>query len=50
MEILNGNVELAEITEGMTTDRVFFVKSLSNSHTNDEIIRKLEKQNETIEG
>jgi hypothetical protein len=49
LSILEGNTELAEITEGMTTDRVFFVKSLSNSHTNDEIIRKLVKQNETIE-
>ena len=46
LAILDGNMELAEMTEGMTTDRVFFVKSLANTHTNEEIINKLDKQNE----
>jgi len=50
LEILDGNIELAEMTENMTTDRVFFVKSLANTHTNEEIINKLELQNEITEG
>lgn len=50
LAILDGNIELAEMTEGMTTDRVFFVKSLANTHTNEEILNKLEIQNEITEG
>jgi ATP-dependent 26S proteasome regulatory subunit len=46
LHILDGNIELTEATEDMTTDRVFFVKSLMYTHTNDEIIIKLNKQNE----
>ena len=50
LRILDGNIELAEMTENMTTDRVFFVKSLATSHTNEEIISKLNIQSETTEG
>ena len=42
LEILEGNDELAELTEGMTTDKVFFAKSLSNKYTNQEIIEKIQ--------
>lgn len=42
LEILEGNEELAELTEGMTTDKVFFAKSLSNKYTNQEILEKIQ--------
>lgn len=42
LEILEGNDELAELTEGMTTDKVFFAKSLSNKYTNQEILEKIQ--------
>ena len=48
LEILDGKIELAEMTEGMTTDRVFFVKSLTDKHTNDEIFKILNKELERI--
>jgi hypothetical protein len=41
LEILDGNIELAELTEGMTTDRVFFAKSISDKYENSEIIEKI---------
>ena len=46
LEILDGNIELAEMTEDMTTDRVFFVKSLSETHSVEQIAKKLNKQYE----
>jgi ATP-dependent 26S proteasome regulatory subunit len=50
LDILDGDIELAEMTENMTTDRVFFVKSLTAKHSNDEIFNILNKENEIIEG
>jgi predicted AAA+ superfamily ATPase len=50
LDILDGNIELAEMTEGMTTDRVFFVKSLTDKHSKDEIFKIIHKENEVIEG
>jgi SpoVK/Ycf46/Vps4 family AAA+-type ATPase len=50
LRILDGNIELAEMTENMTTDRVFFVKSLVDNYTNDEIYNKINKEYENIEG
>lgn len=50
LDILDGDIELAEMTENMTTDRVFFVKSLTAKHNNDEIFNILNKENEIIEG
>jgi ATP-dependent 26S proteasome regulatory subunit len=50
LRILDGNIELAEITEDMTTDKVFFVKSLMLTHTTEEIIEILHKECEVIEG
>ena len=47
LRILDGNIELAEITEDMTTDKVFFVKSLMLTHTTEEIIEILHKEYET---
>jgi ATP-dependent 26S proteasome regulatory subunit len=46
LEILDGNIELTEMTEDMTTDRVFFVKSLSETHSVEQIAKKLNKQYE----
>ena len=43
LEILDGNYELAEMTEGMTTDRVFFAKSLSDRYDNEIIIDKIKE-------
>lgn len=43
LEILDGDIELAELTEGMTTDKVFFAKSLINKYKNDEIMLKLKE-------
>ena len=50
LDILDGNIELAEMTENMTTDRVFFVKSLTDKHSKDEIFKIIHKENEVIEG
>ena len=50
LRILDGDIELAEITEDMTTDKVFFVKSLMLTHTTEEIIEILHKECEVIEG
>jgi predicted AAA+ superfamily ATPase len=50
LEILDGNIELAEMTDNMTTDRVFFVKSLTDKHSKDEIFKIIHKENEVIEG
>ena len=50
LRILDGDIELAEITENMTTDKVFFVKSLMLTHTTEEIIEILHKECEVIEG
>lgn len=41
LEILDGDIELAELTEGMTTDKVFFAKSMSGKYTNNEILEKI---------
>ena len=41
LEILDGNYELAEMTEGMTTDRVFFAKSISDRYDNSTILGKI---------
>lgn len=49
LEILDGNIELVEMTEDMTTDRVFFVKSLSETHSVEEIAKKLNKQYEVTQ-
>ena len=47
VEILGG-VELAEITEGMTIDKIFFIKSLMDKYSTEEIIGKY-IQNQTLE-
>jgi hypothetical protein len=41
LEILDGDIELAELTEGFTTDKVFFVKSIAGKYTNKEILEKV---------
>jgi len=41
LEILDGNIELAELTEGMTTDKVFFAKSLEKDYKKEEILEKI---------
>ncbi len=41
LEILDGDIELAELTEGMTTDKVFFAKSISYKYDNKEILEKI---------
>jgi hypothetical protein len=41
LEILDGNYELAEMTEGMTTDRVFFAKSIADRYNNQVVIDKI---------
>lgn len=41
LEILDGNIELAELTEGMTTDKVFFAKSMAGKYKNQEILEKI---------
>jgi hypothetical protein len=41
LEILDGDLELAELTEGMTTDKVFFAKSIAGKYSNEEIMIKL---------
>ena len=34
-------MELAELTEGMTTDKVFFAKSIKGKYDNEEILDKI---------
>ena len=46
--ILEGNDELAERTEGMTTDKVFFAKSLLNKYSAEEIMQKISKAEEAL--
>jgi hypothetical protein len=41
LDILDGDVELAELTEGMTTDKVFFAKSINGNYDNEEILNKI---------
>ena len=41
LDILDGNVELAELTEGLTTDKVFFAKSIDGKYENNEIMTKI---------
>jgi hypothetical protein len=41
LDILDGDVELAELTEGMTTDKVFFAKSINGKYNNEEILTKI---------
>jgi len=41
LEILDGDIELAELTEGLTTDKVFFAKSMAGLYSNDEILDKI---------
>lgn len=41
LEILDGDVELAELTEGMTTDKVFFAKSINGKYNNEGILNKI---------
>jgi len=48
LEILEGNDELAERTEGMTTDKVFFAKSLLNKYSAEEIMQKISKAEEAL--
>jgi hypothetical protein len=48
LEILEGHNELAELTEGMTTDKVFFAKSLQNKYSAEEIIQKISKAEEAL--
>jgi SpoVK/Ycf46/Vps4 family AAA+-type ATPase len=48
LEILKGNDELAELTEGMTTDKVFFAKSLSDNYTNQEIMAKIQNSERAL--
>lgn len=48
LEILDGNDELAELTNGMTTDKVFFAKSLQNKYSAEEIMQKISKAEEAL--
>ena len=41
LEILNGNIEMAELTEGLTTDKIFLAKDLLENHTPKQIIEKI---------
>jgi len=48
LEILEGNDELAELTEGMTTDKVFFAKSLKDKYSPEEIMQKISTAEEAL--
>jgi predicted AAA+ superfamily ATPase len=48
LEILEGNDELAELTEGMTTDKVFFANSLQTKYSSSEIMQKIAKAEEAL--
>jgi hypothetical protein len=48
LEILEGNGDLAELTEGMTTDKVFFANSLQTKYSSDEIMKKIAKAEEAL--
>ncbi len=41
LEILDGDIELAELTEGLTTDKVFFAKSMAGLYENNQILEKI---------
>jgi hypothetical protein len=41
LEIFDGNIELTEMTEGMTMDKVMFAKSLSENYSKNDILDKI---------